>query len=166
MVAVAQAPAIAVGDAAPLDVRLAVALMLYAASDVQMSEPKFPLQLSFTMYEDDCEAMNEVCRMANWNPKRWEHQRATLSRIACKLADYRYLERRQRTRNEEAMENGEPARWNVYSMPLKYRAKLNPTAWTGYKPDWPPVDELAFMLRRVFDYEGQVTEWREAAAVA
>lgn len=153
--------AIAVGAEAPRDVRLAAAILIYAASDVTMSEPKYPVQISFTSYEEDFEVMQEICRMAAWNPERFAHMQKTLSAVASKLADWRYLERRVRTRNEEAMENNEPTRWNVYTAPLKYRAKLNPTAWTGYKPEWPPVDELAYILRRIFDYEGPVSEWRD-----
>ena len=153
--------AIAVGNAAPRDVRIAAAILIYAASDVRMSVPKYPLKLSFTSYDEDFEAMQELCRMAAWNPKRFDHMQKTLSSIASKLADWRYLERRVHTRNEEAMENNEPTRWNVYTAPLKYRAKLNPTAWTGYTPEWPPVDELAYILRRIFDYKGPVTEWRD-----
>jgi hypothetical protein len=141
-------------------------MMIYAASDTCMSKPKFPLQLSFTNYEDDCDAMDEICRMATWNPGKFSHMQKTLSSIARKLADWRYLECRVRVRSEEAMENNEPTKWNVYTAPVKYRAKLNPVAWTGYKPDWPPVDELAYMLRRMFDYEGQVAEWRTEVAAA
>jgi hypothetical protein len=158
--------AVAVGNEAPRDVRLAAAMMIYAASDTAISEPKFPLQLSFTAYEDDYEAMTELCQMAAWRPEKFSHMQKTLSAIARKLADWHYLECFVRVRNEDAMENNEPTKWHVYTAPLKYRARLNPAAWRGYKPDWPPVDELAFMLRRMFNYEGPVAEWRtDAAAV-
>lgn len=158
--------AIAVGNDAHRDVRLAAAMMIYAASDTHMSEPKFPLQLSFTTYEDDCEVMTEICQMAAWRPEKFSHMQKTLSAIARRLADWRYLECFVHVRNEEAMEYNEPTKWNVYTSPLKYRARLNPSAWTGYKPDWPPVDELAFMLRRIYNYEGPVIEWRTEAVTA
>lgn len=158
--------AVAVSNDAPRDVRLAAAMMIYAASDTGMSEPKFPLQLSFTSYEEDCDAMDEICRMAAWRPGRFSHMQKTLSSIARKLADWRYLECRVRVRDEEALENNEPTKWNIYTAPLKYRAKLNPAAWTGYSPDWTPVAELAFMLSRIFGYEGSVAEWRTNTAAA
>lgn len=155
--------AIAVGNGAPRDVRLAVAILICAARSVAPGGVGgLPVQLSFTSYEEDFEAMQELCMMAAWKPEKFSHMQKTLREVASQLANWRYLESSVRTCNEEAMEFGEPTRWNVYSAPLKYRARLNPSAWSGYTPDWTPVEELAFLLRRVFGYEGTVQEWRDS----
>lgn len=139
----------------PRDVRIAKAMLEY------LSEPDIrgePFRMAFTMYEEDCEVMFELCEEAKWNTwKKWEHMRSTLSAVASKLADWRYLIRIDCRHNQESMENGEPSRWYAYELPYKYRARLNPSAWPRYKPERTPEEEMVFILWRVFDYEVKYT---------
>jgi len=105
----------------PRDVRIAKAMLEYLAEPDTRGEA---LRIAFTMYEEDCEVMVELCKNAGWT-------------------------------NQEAMENGEPARWFAYELHYKYRARFNPAAWPLYTPEWTPAEEMAFLLRRVFDYEAK-----------
>lgn len=135
----------------PRDVRIAKTMFEYLSEPSTI--PGEALRISFTMYEEDCDVMREICELAQWNPKNWDYMRSTLSAVASRLVPWRYFTRSEMRHNQEAMEQGEPTKWYVYEMPYKYRARLNPQAWPNYKPDWPPAEELAYMLRRVFDYE-------------
>jgi hypothetical protein len=135
----------------PRDVRIAKAMLEYLAEpDISGNA----MRIAFTMYEEDCDVMVELCESAGWTSwKKWEHMRKTLSAVASKLADWRYLRRMDCRHNQEAMEYGEPAHWYAYELHYKYRARFNPAAWPLYKPEWMPAEEMAFLLRRVFDYE-------------
>lgn len=137
----------------PRDVRIAKAMLEY------LSEPDIrgqPLRIAFTMYEEDCEVMMEICVKAGWKTwKKWEHMRSTLSAVASRLAKWRYLQQMDGRHNQEAMENGEPARWYVYELHYKYRARFNPSAWPLYKPERTPAEEMEYVLQRVFGYESQ-----------
>lgn len=135
----------------PRDVRIAKAMLEYLAEpDISGN----PVRIAFTMYEEDCDVLTELCKTADWTSwKKWEHMRKTMSAVASRLAAWRYLRQYDCRHNQEAMENGEPSKWYTYELIYKHRAQLNPTAWPNYKPDWMPAEELAYMLRRVFDYE-------------
>lgn len=137
----------------PRDVRIAKAILEYLAEpDISGN----PIRIAFTMYEDDCDVMLELCKSAEWTSwKKWEHMRKTLSVIASRLANWKYLRQFDCRHNQETMEYGEPANWYSYELIYKHRAQLNPTAWPNYKPDWTPAEELSYMLRRVFDYEAK-----------
>lgn len=143
-------------QAMPRDVRIAKALLEYLATPSTL--PGSPLQIAFTMYEEDCEVMDDVCKAAHWEPRNWKHMRTTLSAVASRLASWRYLTRHEVRHNQEAMEQGEPRKWYVYELPYKYRARFNPDAWPNYRPEWSPEDEMAYLLRRVFDFEAGAHE--------
>ncbi len=135
----------------PRDVRIAKAMLEYLAEPDISGDA---IHIGFTMYEEDCDVMMELCKSAGWTSwKKWEHMRKTLSAVASRLADWRYLRQYDCRHNQEAMEYGEPAKWFSYELIYKYRSKLNPAAWPNYKPDWTPEEEIAYMLRRVFDFE-------------
>lgn len=135
----------------PRNVRIAKAMLEYLSEPDMRGEP---LRIAFTMYEEDCEVMIELCKEAGWGTwKKWEHMRSTLSAVASKLADWRYLRKIDCRHNQEAMENGEPARWFTYELQYKYRARFNPSAWPMYKPERTPEEEMAYVLLRVFDYD-------------
>jgi len=132
-------------------VRIAKALLEYLAEPDAHGDA---MRIAFTMYEDDCDVMLELCKAANWNDwKKWEHMRKTISAVAATLENWRYLRRFDCRHNQEAMEPGEPAKWYTYELNYKHRAQLNPTAWPLYSPSWPPAQELAYILRRVFKYD-------------
>ena len=135
----------------PRDVRIAKAMLEYLA---EPDASGIATRIAFTMYEEDCDLMTELCNAAGWSSwRKWEHMRKTMSAVASQLANWRYLRQMDCRHNQEAMEAGEPARWFTYELNYKHRAQLNPTAWPNYKPQCSPADELAYMLRRVFDYE-------------
>lgn len=138
-------------ESMPRDVRIAKAMLEYLA------EPAVgggATRIAFTMYEEDCDLMTELCKAADWTSwGKWEHMRKTMSAVASQLANWRYLRQMDCRHNQEAMESGEPARWFSYELNYKHRAQLNPAAWPNYHPQWSPADELAYMLRRVFDFE-------------
>lgn len=141
-------------DAAPRDVRIAKAMLEYLAQPANYRND--PMRIAFTMYEDDCDVMIELCKYAGWESrKKWEYMRSTMSAVACRLARWGYLRKIDCRHNQEALENGEPARWYAYELHYKYRAKFNPTSWPHYRPDRAPADEMAYLLERVFEYEGK-----------
>lgn len=141
---------------APRDVRLAWAILLMTSSRAALDNTD-PLRLSFTIDNHDIESMTELCELAGWKAGL-RHQQAALSAIAARLAEFKYLSRIPYRRNEMASERNEPLRWFIYTMPEKYRVRLNPKDWPEipYTADWLPAQEWKTLLRHVFHYEGPV----------
>jgi len=131
---------------APRDVKLGCAVMIHASTTGGT--------FSFTIYEEDCEFMDDLCKEVGWKPTSWANQKNTLSAVARELESWGYLHSSMHKRNEETMEMNEPTRWKVYQIQHKYRFRLNPELFPHYTPARPPESELNYILDRVFRYEG------------